>query len=134
MPRGNVNNLRTPTSEEAREIGRKGGLKSAESRRAHKLFRDILRDIMVTDLSDEDEARKALETLGLQPTMENALMLAASQKAKQGDVEALRFLRDTLGEKPTESFNLGIQGKPIQSLDLSKLTDSELEALADGCQ
>ena len=41
-------------------------------------------------------------------------------------------MRDTLGEKPTESFNLATTDRPIRSLDLSGYTDAELEAIADG--
>jgi len=130
MPRGNVNNLRTPTSEEAREIGRKGGLKSAETRQRQKLFRETLADIMLAPINDENMAAEC-RAAGLPENIQGAMLLASAKRAMQGDVEAARFVRDTLGQKPTESFNLGIQGKPIQSLDLSKLTDDELEALAD---
>lgn len=121
------------SAEERKEAARKAAAASAEARRAHRLFRDILKDILSAPLETESDAYEALQKLGIKkPRQEDAIMLAASRKASMGDVEAIRFLRDTLGEKPTESFNVGVQGKPIQALDLSKLTDEELEALADG--
>jgi hypothetical protein len=40
-------------------------------------------------------------------------------------------VRDTIGEKPTEQYNLAVQDKPIKALDLSGMTDEQLEALAD---
>ena len=121
------------SASERSEAARRAGKASGEARAAHRLFRDILKDILSAPLETESDAYEALQKLGIKkPRQEDAIMLAASRKASMGDVEAIRFLRDTLGEKPTESFNLGVQGKPIQALDLSKLSDEELEALADG--
>ena len=37
----NLQNLRTPTSDEAREIGRKGGIASGEARRKKKSCAEI---------------------------------------------------------------------------------------------
>ena len=104
---------------------------SGEARRAHRLFKDILKEILAAPLETEDEQFAALKKLGLEhPRQEDAVMLAASQKARNGDIEAIRFLRDTLGEKPTEAFNLAVSDRPIKSLDLGTLSDQELEALA----
>ena len=105
---------------------------SGEARRAHRLFKDILKDILSAPLETEAEQFKALQALGIKnPRQEDAVMLAASQKAMTGDVEAIRFLRDTLGEKPTEAFNLSVSDRPIKSLELGKLSDAQLEELAD---
>ena len=60
------------------------------------------------------------------------MTLAALNRAAHGDVEALRFVRDTLGEKPTENYNLSMEAKPVKSMDLSGYTDEELERIADG--
>lgn len=121
------------SAEQRSENARRAAIASGEARRAHRLFRDILKDILSAPLETESDAYEALQRLGLKnPRQEDAIMLAAAKKAADGDVESIRFIRDTVGEKPTESFNVGVQGKPIQALDLSKLTDEELEALADG--
>jgi len=118
--------------EERKEISSRGGKASGEARRAHRLFKDILKDILSAPLETEAEQFKALQALGIKnPRQEDAVMLAASQKAMAGDVEAIRFLRDTLGEKPTEAFNLAVSDRPIKSLELGKLSDQELQALAD---
>lgn len=128
----NINDWNAGLSAEQRTANAKvAAAASAEARRAHRLFKDILKDVLTADLSKDDEMTKALETLGLKPTHENALMLASVLKAKTGDIEAVRFVRDTLGEKPTEAFNLSVSDRPIKSLDLGTLTDQELEALAD---
>ena len=92
------------SQEERTELARKAGKASADNRRKYKAFRDCLREILTLDVTDA---------------------------AELGDIEAARFVRDTNGEKPTEALQLGITDKPIKSMDLSKLSDAELEALAD---
>jgi len=121
----------TLSQEERTECARKAGKASADVRRKHKAFRDVFRDILSLDVTDEKIA-ETLESLGLDPTFANAIGLQAILKAANfGDIEAARFTRDTIGEKPTEALQLGITDKPIKSMDLSKLSDAELEALAD---
>ena len=54
-----------------------------------------------------------------------------ADKAKTGDVEATRYIRDTIGEKPREGLELGnLDDKPLASVDLSKLSDEQLKAMA----
>ena len=50
----NLQNLRTPTSEEARKIGRKGGLASAKARKAVKTFKQEMEECLTP------EERKAI--------------------------------------------------------------------------
>jgi len=119
------------TPEQRRENARKAGLASGVARQKRKKLRDVLGNMMTSHVTEE-ELRVALETAGYEPTHENAIGLAAIIKASHGDIEAARFVRDTLGEKPTESFNLATTDRPIRSLDLSSYTDAELEAIADG--
>ncbi len=119
------------TPEQRRENARKAGLASGVARQKRKKLRDVLANMMTFHVTEE-ELRVALETAGYEPTHENAIGLAAIIKASHGDIEAARFVRDTLGEKPTESFNLATTDRPIRSLDLSGYTDADLEAIADG--
>lgn len=118
------------TADKARENARKGGIASGEARRKYKSQREILRHLLTLEVADQETADK-LRELGLDPTYAQQMALAILTKGGTGDVEAARFVRDTVGEKPTENYNLGVQGKPIKALDLSKLSDEELEALAD---
>lgn len=120
------------SAEERHESAIRAGKASGEARRAHRLFKDILKDILSAPLESEDDAYKALQALGIKnPRQEDAVMLAASQKASTGDIEAIRFLRDTLGEKPTDAFNLSVSDRPIKSLDMASLSDEQLAELAD---
>lgn len=118
------------TPEMARENGRKGGIASGEAKRRNKTFREMINRVLALGVTD-DEIRERLEAEGLETTHDLAIVLAAVVKAERGDMEAARFIRDTRGEKPTEALQLGITDKPIKSMDLSKLSDAELEALAD---
>ena len=118
------------TADEARKIGKKGGVASGLARRRRKAMREIMSNIMTCDVSDK-ELRDVLAAAGIEPTNENAIPFAMINRAARGDVEAARFVRDTLGEKPTENYNLSMSPKPIKSLDLAGYSDEELEALAD---
>ena len=108
----------------------KGGKNNAERNRKYRTFRECLQTILTLEVGDE-ALRAELEKMGLDPSYSNAISMAAIRKAAStGDIEAARFTRDTVGEKPTEALNLNLD-KPVKSMDLSKLSDAELEALAD---
>jgi hypothetical protein len=129
--RGNLENLKHDfTTEELASNGAKGGVKSGETRRRQRTFRDSVNAILACKVQDEEQ-RKALEALGIDPTMLNQIQLAVYGKAAKGDVEAARFLRDTRGEKPREALEVGnLDGKPLASIDLTGMTDEQLKALA----
>ena len=118
------------TAEQRREWASKAGKASAAARRKLKSQREILRQILSLKC-DDDEARSALRALGLDETFANAANLAVLRRAVRGDVDALRYVRDTIGEKPADTMTLGLLDKPVKSLELSGLSDAELEALAD---
>ena len=107
-----------------------GGLASGLARQRRRQLRELLDATLTAEVTDA-EIREMLVCAGYEPTFENALTLAALTRAARGDVEALRYVRDTLGEKPTEQYNMSLTAKPVRSLDLSRLSDEELEALAD---
>ena len=119
------------TPEQARENGRKGGIASGVAKRRRKQLREVINEVLPLHVSDP-EIKEALESYGLEPTHEVAMVVAAIQRAERGDIEAARFIRDTRGEKPVAEVTVGnILDRPVQSLDLTKLSDAELEALAD---
>ena len=123
------------TSEERIERARAAGIASGESRRKARIMRDTLTSLMTLPVPDTEIAGM-LEASGIQNSLENAIAFSALIKAAEGDIEAARFCRDTLGQKPSESFNLSMaqRDRPISSLDLRSLTDEELIALAEQCE
>lgn len=108
---GNADNLRTPTSEEAREIGRKGGLASAKKRQERKKMAETLNIIMKMPLKKGDaknlEKIKAFSDLnGLNLSVQDALMILLTNKALKGDLKAILAVRDTLGDAPKQQVQL----------------------------
>ena len=96
------NNERTP--EELREMTRKGGIASGESRRRKKTLREQME--MLLSLPVQDEATKAfIESLGIESEEVNnalAITLSMYQEALKGNTKAFELIRDTIGEKPTD--------------------------------
>ena len=125
----NLRSFADMTATEQRVIQSAGGKASGESRRRRKTQAEIIRQIMELKLTPEEGADK-LEALGLDPTWATDANVAVMQKARRGDVESLRYLRDTIGEKPRDGLEIGnLDGQPIATLDLSAMTDDQLRAL-----
>ena len=118
------------TPEQRIENARKAGLANGEKQRRRALQREILQNILSLTCDDET-AVNALQALGLTPDFANAANLAVMRKAVRGDVEALKYIRDTIGEKPADVTQLNLLDKPVGAQDLTQLSDEELEYLAD---
>lgn len=87
MARGNTNNLipnseRTP--EERKEIARKGGLKSGETKRRKANLRKAVKSIFESDVPDV-EMKDTLESFGVDASIENALVIALVKKGLYDD-------------------------------------------------
>lgn len=79
--------------EQARINGAKGGRASGESKRRRKYMREVLDDILSRDFSD----RNGNKAKGVE-----ALMAKVFQDALDGDMNATKFIRDTVGEAPVQ--------------------------------
>lgn len=79
----NSGNLRPPTSEEARERGKKGGQASAKRRRELKAFKDILKN-------------------GLTPTEQEAMIKRLKINAMRGNLPSFEFVLKMMGEHPDQ--------------------------------
>ena len=101
----NLRSFADMTATEQRVIQSAGGKASGESRRRRKTQAEIIRQIMELKLTPEEGADK-LEALGLDPTWATDANVAVMQKARRGDVESLRYLRDTIGEKPVQDVKV----------------------------
>lgn len=110
-------NLRRLSPEQAREMGRKGGLASAEAKKQRKRLRhymELLLDQPVTSTKDYN----ILAKMGIPPEeIDNKMLLAAAlykRATTMGDVQAVKEIRNIIGEE-TESAN-GQIDKLIQGL------------------
>ena len=116
--------------EKHKEISAAGGIASGKARRKAKSMREAAQILLAAALIDDPETQKALEVLGLEADQQGAMLLAALRKSQMGDIEAARFVRDTSGQAPAQLVELGgIDGKPIQELNLSELTNEQLQEL-----
>ena len=102
----NSKNLKPIRSKsEAREIGRKGGKASGESRRRKADFRKTL-NLLLTAEIDSPEWTPMLEALGLDSTLESAVNGAMIKEALSGNVKAYEAIAKYAGQtaKPDEDL------------------------------
>ena len=133
MPKGTPENLvqnRDYSPEQRREWAQKAGLASGEARRRRKSSMETMREVLSCKLDDDDMIKK-LKAFGLDDNFGAGIALMQARRAIMGDTEAARFCRDTAGDKPTEALTLAMTDKPVKAMDLTQLSDEELEALAD---
>lgn len=113
----NEQNLKSGGTEGAhvftREEHVKGGKASAASKRRKKEMRERLELLLSMPISSgkgaELEKIKSYGAIkGKNVTVEDAILIAIAQKAMKGDISAGTFIRDTVGEKPTENKNVTI--------------------------
>ena len=117
------------TPEQKKEFHSKGGKAGTASRRRMKTQAQIIRQVMALEI-EPGEAREMLEAAGLDPTWATDANVAVMRKARAGDVEALRYCRDTIGEKPRDGLEIGnLDGQPLATVDLRSLSDDQLRAM-----
>ena len=100
MPQNGTKNL-IPTNkrskEEAKRLGKKGGIASGKARREKKTLRQCLEILLERTLKD----KKGIEMTGAE-----AVSLRVFEKALKGDIRAFEVLRDTAGQKPVEKVQM----------------------------
>ncbi len=121
------------TSDEAKALGQKGGIKSGEVRRERKKLQETVSTILSMAPGLEAD-RQALKQLGIDESDQNnqtLLVLSMMRAAAEGDVKAATWLRDTAGEKPIEKLEANVQAS-ISPLDekLAELSIEELREMA----
>ena len=102
MNEDNLIPMNERTKEEQREIARKGGIRSGEVRREKKLFKEAI----------EKKLGQSLDSM----------VDAMINQAKNGNVQAITFLRDTIGEKPTDKVEAEVNTDVTINIEL---TDEE---------
>lgn len=101
-------NLRTPTSEEARINGAKGGRASVAARRQKKLLRECIEELLEREYDTPQGKMLGAE----------ALAVRLMKKALDGDIKAFAVLRDTAGQKPVEHVEVSrAKGEMANEID-----------------
>lgn len=113
----NEQNLRVPSSEEARELGRKGGIASGKARRRKADLKRAFNTILKADVANENIA-KQLEALGFEATNEMALAMVMMQKAMKGNVKAFEQIARLVAIDTKDSLDRKEQRERIVSIQL----------------
>lgn len=130
MARGNTNNLipnseRTP--EERKEIARKGGLKSGETKRRKANLRKAVKNIFEMDVPDV-EMKDTLESMGVDASIENALVIALVKKGLYDDdvraISELFKIADS-DKQDGDVIDYEADNKKLKDSIMSKLDDFE---------
>lgn len=123
MPKGRKENLIDPkdrTSEELREMTRKGGLKSGEARRRKKTMREAL-EMLMYDTKLPEQTKQMLKAEGVSAEDFNHQMVITRSliaKAESGDVQAYNAICAMIGEKPAEKMEMS--GSLLQNLHIER--------------
>ena len=99
------------TSERASELGKKSveaRRKRAQERKAMKHTLDTLMRTTIKKGSfvSAEEIEDLAEAGKLNVDVQTAINIAIIQRAMMGDVQAAQFIRDTLGEKPSDKVEV----------------------------
>lgn len=105
----NEKNLKPVRSKkEARERGKKGGIKSGEVRAKKKTLKEELIALLETKIEDK--------------TMQEKISFSLIQEALKGNVKAFETIRDTIGEKPKQQVeHSGNINNPFEGLSTEEL-------------
>ena len=109
MPRDGTANLiplNKRTKEEQKEITKKAGMASGESRRKKRLLRDTIEQYLSINTSEGK-------------TYEDEIVLALIKSAQEGDTKAFEVIRDTIGQKPIDKLEAQID-MPVFKNDLDE--------------
>lgn len=99
MNEENLVSLADRTTEEVREIAKKGGIASGEARRRKKTLKEELIALLETDNNN------------------NKVSVAILKKALNGDIQAFTTIRDTIGEKPIDkTLNANTDAEKLEDL------------------
>ena len=114
------------TPEQRREQCAKGGRAGAAAKQQYRKQADLLRQMLATDIQGDADLTAELQALGLPTTYGSAVAFRQLIRSIQsGDVESAKYVRDTVGEKPTEKQSISVEER-IADGDLASISTEEL--------
>jgi hypothetical protein len=123
------NTERSPS--EARENGRKGGIKSGETRRRKKALKSLMNDLLSSDIVNDDIYNSTVDMgFGTDPTYGAAVVAAMVRQAALGDTKAFNAIVDLIGEG-SSGERVKLQKKQVE-LQERKLAGEEEQTPDDG--
>lgn len=112
----NKQNLKVPTSSEARRNGKKGGINSGKARREKRDLKKLMELWMETEVAKDKNG---------EPLTGAELMVAvAAKEMKNGSPKFWELIRDTAGFKPVDKVM-------VADVDQSIIDEVEMAVLGD---
>lgn len=99
------------TKEQLAEYGRLGGRRKKEEYQTKRSMKDTLEVLLNMALNagkvcSVDEIRAFGKIQGKNIKVKDAVCVRLVQRALRGDLRAIEMMRDTIGEKPADNFNI----------------------------
>lgn len=120
---------------EAREFGKKGGKASGKARRKKADFRKMLNQLLTVEI-DHPEVTPILEAMGIDSTVEAAMLMAQIKEAMSGNTKAAYFVAQYAGqsgrsdeEKENMQADTELKRARKQAVTGENETDEALEKL-----
>ena len=122
------------SKEEVREIARRGGIKSGETRRRKTTMKENLELLLTMSVgkgekADIENGENIKDYAKENVTVEQAMLIAQIQKALKGDAQAFEMIRDLIGEKPVDKKEVSASVQHDNPFE--GLTTEELKKLID---
>ena len=110
--------------EQASKMGKLGAPASNNSQSTRRTIREILEELSKKTVTAEEA-----EEYGLKEgtTLLEAANLAQIRRAMRGDTKAAEYVRDTLGEKPTEKINAEVTALTPEDREMLERVSKRLE-------
>ena len=128
----NEGNLRVPTSEEAREYGRRGGIASGKARKRKANMKKTLEALLVSKVANPQLSR-VLQDMGFEDDYESALLLVAMQKALKGSSRHMELISKIVNsEGAKDTLDKKEQKARIKALELENKRKAQVLDEAGG--
>lgn len=107
-------------------MGRRGGIASGKAKRERRQMREVAQALL--DLPVEQGPAEGYQSLAegvrRNVTVSERIVMAAVREALDGNVRAAEFVRDTAGERPTETVAVA-KASAEASAEFMALVDAE---------
>lgn len=103
----NDGNLKRPSSDEARELGRRGGVASGIARRRRKALREALDVYLSLPVQDKRSLNRLLRAGVDEDDADTQMLIVASlvQRAIDGNVRAAKLIFDLMADDNTHALD-----------------------------
>lgn len=103
----NDGNLKRPSSDEARELGRRGGVASGIARRRRKALREALDVYISLPVQDKRSLNRLLRAGVDEDDADTQMLIISSlvQRAIDGNVRAAKLIFDLVGYDSAQTFD-----------------------------